>query len=325
MISRISNRKNRLHFTELLEELVCKQSCSLQRALYLMSKGNALKDKAVSLASKNIYESLINGNSFSSSLKLCPYIEFDVLFISFISFAQRCGNLEETLLYLKKKCLREEENALCIMEAAVYPLFVVLLCVMSAVLLVVYSTSIFGFGSEGLDVSEKIIKTFSLSFGFLSIFCIVSFFVIKKTLGTNRLYEAFLAAGFLIRGGESLANAVKNAVNILGYETKEGMIFARAGERLAYGINLHSAFEIDSGKTALKKQLDEAFFFAENSGSENDVFEKIALWLKSRDEKRRTVCLKLLEPVFISGTGIFLLVFLMNLVLPLFTEATMVL
>ena len=56
---------------------------------------------------------------------------------------------------------------------------------------------------------------------------------------------------------------------------------------------------------------------------ENDVFEKIAVWLNAQDEKKRTICLKLLEPFFICGTGIFLLIFLMNIVLPVFTQSTM--
>lgn len=325
MINRFSNRKNKRKFTEALEELVCEKKCSIQKSLFIMSKNKSMKNKAVSLAAGNIYEALIQGNSFSSALKLCPFIEFDMLYVSFIGFAQRCGTLDDTLVYLKKKCIREEENLLRITEAAVYPLFVVVLCVMAGILLLVYSTSILGFGAESPDVSAKVCSTFFISFGFLLVFCIVAFFAIKKILGTNKLYEAFLAAGFLIKGGESFVNAVNDAVNILGYDTKEGLIFAQAGERLSYGESLHSAFEMSSKNNALKNELDDAFFFAENSGGENDVFEKIALWIKTQDEKRRTVCLKLLEPVFISGTGVFLLVFLMNLVLPLFTEATLVL
>ena len=67
--------------------------------------------------------------------------------------------------------------------------------------------------------------------------------------------------------------------------------------------------------------VEEAFFYAENSGGENDVFEKIASWINSRDEKRRAICFKLVEPFFISGTGLFLLVFLVNLVLPMMTQS----
>ena len=144
-------------------------------------------------------------------------------------------------------------------------------------------------------------------------------------LGTNKLYEAFLAAGFLIKGGESLANAVNNAVTILGYDSKEGQLFAKAGKKLSYGVSLKTAFELNTLNTSLQQELEEAFFFAENSGDESEVFEKIALWINARDEKIRTICFKLLEPFFICGTGIFLLVFLMNLVLPIFTQSTIIL
>ena len=70
-------------------------------------------------------------------------------------------------------------------------------------------------------------------------------------------------------------------------------------------------------------EIEEAFFYAENSGGENELFEKIALSLNARDEKRRTICFKLIEPFFLTGTGIFLLVFLMNSVLPLLTDSTL--
>ena len=55
------------------------------------------------------------------------------------------------------------------------------------------------------------------------------------------------------------------------------------------------------------------------------MIEKIAIWLNEQDKKRRAVCFKLLEPFFIFGTGIFLLIFLMNIVLPVFNQGTMIL
>ena len=77
--------------------------------------------------------------------------------------------------------------------------------------------------------------------------------------------------------------------------------------------------------TVRKVVIENLPFFAENSGGENDVFERIAAWLNSCDEKRRIVCFKLIEPFFICGTGIFLMVFLINAVLPLFTQGMLIL
>ena len=323
----INNKRNKKHFTELLEDLVCNKSCDLQKALLLLSKSKntVSHNKQVFKAAGNIYDSLKHGASFSISLKNCTFIEFDALYVSFIGFAERCGKLEETLKFLKKKCLREEENNSLVVQASVYPLFVIAISVVSVICLLCYSNELLQHEDFGINLSEELFSSFYLSFCFLLAFCVIAFFLLRKMLGTNKLYEAFLATGFLIKGGESLANAVNDAVIILGYDSKEGQLFAKAGKKLSYGVSLRTAFEVDSKKSALHQQLEEAFFFAENTGEESDVFEKIALWINGRDEKLRAVCFKLLEPFFICGTGIFLLVFLMNLVLPVFTQSTMIL
>ena len=129
--------------------------------------------------------------------------------------------------------------------------------------------------------------------------------------------------GFLIKGGESLANAVSDAAIILGYDSKEGRLFADAGKKLSYGIGLKDSFSLEMWRSSVRSELEEAFFYAEKTGGENDVFEKIALQLYVRDEKRRALCFRLIEPFFILGTGIFLMIFLMNLVIPLFTQTSM--
>ncbi len=321
-MTKIENRWNKKRFTELLEELVCHKSCDLKNALFLLSKNKNKKYRHVAMASENLYDSLKHGNAFSTALKNCPHIIFDELYVSFINFSERCGSLENTLTFLKKKCVREAETNAIVFEATVYPAFVILVCIAVAAGFLFYSNSLWQLEEMGINFSSDIYSSFYFSFCFLILFCILAFCLLRKMLGTNKLYEAFLAAGFLIKGGESLANAVKDAVNILGYETKEGQLFAQAGKKLSYGVNLRTAFELNSWNSSLRQELEEAFFYAEHSGGENDVFEKIALWLSARDEKRRAICFRLLEPFFICGTGIFLLIFLMNLVLPIFTQST---
>ena len=229
------------------------------------------------------------------------------------------------LVFLSSKCERETENISKVFQASVYPVFVIILSCFAGAFLYFYMKTNFSASdsSSSLFNNPDFYSCILLSFGFLILFCITAFFFLKKTLGINKLYEAFLAMGFLTKGGESIANAVSDAVNILGYETKEGRLFAAAGKNLSYGFGLKDSFALNSWNNSIRYELEEAFFYAENSGGENDVFEKIALWLNSRDEKRKALCFKLLEPFFISGTGIFLLIFLMNLVLPMFSELTM--
>ncbi len=324
MISRLYNKRNKKRFTQLLQELVCQKSCDLQDALLLLSKSGSKKYLRVKQAAQNLYDSLRQGKTFALAIKNCPYIKFDPLYVSFISFAERCGELQSTLNFLKDKCIREEENTQKLIEASLYPVFVVLLSVVAAAGLLAYSNSFVDMYGAAIDFSKDFYSSFYLSFSFLIAFCILVFFLLRKMLGTNKLYEAFLASGFLIKRGESLSNAVNDAVNILGYETREGQLFAQAGKKLSYGLSLEKAFELKSVNSSLRQELEEAFFYAENTGGKNQLFEKIALWLNTKDQKRRSICLKLIEPFFIFGTGIFLFIFLMNLVLPIFRQNTMI-
>ena len=322
MINSISNRKNKLKFTETLEELVSEKKCGLKNALYIMAKNTTQKNKTITIAAANLYTALFNGSSFSNALKVCPFIEFGRGYISFINFAERCGNLEGTLLYLKEKLKRDENNLTKVKEAAIYPCFVVCLAVAVGIILYTYSASIFSLEQTNPQLMQQLYSSLILSFSFLVLFCFIAFAVLRKTFGTNKLYEAFLATGFLVKGGESLANAVNDAVNFLGFDTKEGQLFAKAGENLSYGISLKNAFSVNGKGFSRQSEIEDAFFYAENSGGENNLFEKIAFCLNSRDEKRRAICFKLIEPFFLTGTGIFLMVFLMNSVLPLLTDSS---
>lgn len=323
MINSISNRRNRLKFTQILWELIELKKCGLKNALFIMAKSSSQKNKIITLAAANLYTALYNGSSFSNALKVCPYLEFGKDYISFVSFAERSGSLDKTLGFLKDKLERAEENLSKIKEASIYPSFVIVLAIIAGISLYLYSASLLSWETENPQIIQQLYSSLILSFTFLFLFCLLAFAVIKKTLGTNKLYEAFLATGFLVKAGESLANAVNNAVNILGYDTKEGQLFAKAGEKLSYGISVEKAFSGNTKGFAQSAEIDEAFFYAENSGGENELFEKIALCLNARDEKRRTVCFKLIEPFFLTGTGIFLMVFLMNSVLPLITDSTL--
>lgn len=323
MINRISNRRNRLKFTQNLWDLIELKKCGLKNALYIMSKNGSQKNKIISLSAANLYAALYNGSSFSNALKVCPFIEFGKDYISFISFAERSGKIEKTLGFLKEKLERNEQNLEKIKEASIYPAFVIILAVTAGITLYLYSSSLLSRERDNPQMIQQLYSSLILSFSFLLLFCLIAFAVLKKTLGTNKLYEAFLATGFLVKAGESLANAVSNAVNILGYDTKEGQLFADAGEKLSYGLSVKNAFSLNAKEMGRGVEIEEAFFYAENSGGENELFDKIALCLNARDEKRRTICFKLIEPFFLTGTGIFLLVFLMNSVLPLLTDSSL--
>ncbi len=71
-------------------------------------------------------------------------------------------------------------------------------------------------------------------------------------------------------------------------------------------------------------ELKEAFYYADAGAGKDDLFARIAAYLKSEKEKKRTVCLSLIEPLFIVVTGAFLLLLLMTFFMPLINNITLI-
>lgn len=324
----IYNEGNIKKFTEELFELVALQKFSLISALEFIKTGMKKngQEGTVQKAAEEIFEQLNKGNSFSYALRVNDVINFDNTYSAFISFSERNGNLAKTLGFLKERCIRKENSKNRIIEASIYPAFVVLLSVLALIAVLVYGKTFFNSAEFNFEYRKTVVRGLIYSFIFLAAFVVLVVSFLKRRIGNNRLYEAFSAVGFLVRAGVNLSNAVSIAVNILGEETPEGALFLRAGEKLLEGQDLRSAFLEERNYKVAKKvytEIQEAFYFANQSGDSGEVFEKIADWLEAESLKKRTVCFKLIEPVLISGTGLFLLIFMGNILLPFLSGANL--
>ena len=103
---------------------------------------------------------------------------------------------------------------------------------------------------------------------------------------------------------------------ILGQDRKKD-VFTRARLRMEDGMELLRAFDFEGlGSKKLKKEVFEALYYAEKSGGKNDVFERIAEQLGKKDEKKNRIMLSMVEPVFVAGTGLFLIVLMANFLMP---------
>lgn len=316
MILVLSNRKLILKFTEILETLLISQKYSLSNALTIMSKSKrSEKSSKISQTSENILLELQNGNTFANSLAISRTIDFDCEYISFIKIAEKSGNLGETISFLKMKYSRQEENINKIKEAISYPIFVIFLAIAAMIFLFSYSKSIYSEEQIMKLLGGDLISSCAQSFLFLILFIFCGGWFIKKNVGSSKLYEAFLAADFLVKNGESLCTAVEISADILGKNTKEGKMFITAKERMEFGLDLKNSFFMEnSGKW---DEIQEAFYYADYGEGKTQAFEKIAGKIFLDTERKRNRCLKLIEPICISGTAVFLIFFLMNTALPL--------
>lgn len=301
---------SKTEFTQLLFELTKKQNLSLVESLEIMSKFQ--KKGAVEFAAKHILECLNQGLTFSGALKTCKEIEFDGLYISFVSFAEKTGHFGETCEFLYFRCKRKHENLVQIFEACLYPVFVVLLSIAAASFLMIFGKSNNVFGDIGFSIeqSEKIISSCFRGCVFLFCFFSISFFVLKNILSDNKMFESFLAADFLVRSGINLIDTFDALVSVAGIDSSLGQEFLKIKNKILQGTEFSMAF------MGLNKKLERFFYLAQHTGGECDVFGKMAAFLKEFDEKRRKICFTLIEPIFICGTGVFLIILLSGIYVP---------
>ena len=137
-------------------------------------------------------------------------------------------------------------------------------------------------------------------------------------LGNSSLFESFTAVDFLLQSGIELSEAVGCAVQIAGPSSRIGKLFENARIKLSYGMDLQNAFLGTGSYSNLSdSKLRDAFYYADAAGSNDDLFARIAGYLKSEKERNRTICLSLIEPLFIAVTGGFILVLLLTFFIPL--------
>lgn len=280
-------------FTRELCDLYVNKNVPLEECLRLMANKPY---GSVKKAALHIYSSIGNGDLFSNSLRTCPNINFDDVYINFVLLAEKSGNLRTTIQYLDKRCQRFRENREKLIGSVLYPVFVIFISFIACIFL----DSLIGV-SDG----NSIYKFFAL----LICICALSFFVMYRLLCTNKLYEAFLGADLLIKEGISASVALTCGAIIVGLETKIGKAFIDASRKIEYGMSFQTAFNLD-------EKIKEAFYYADSLGGGNDIFEKVANWIRDKDEKRRFICLQLIEPIFIAITGSFLLILVLNYLMP---------
>ena len=293
-----------LEFTKALYELFVRQNNTLSQSLLIMK--SKPKTNRVSRAAEFILTSLENGSLFSNALRSCPQISFDELYISFISIAEQNGDLRTALNYLNKKLERETEYKKKLAGASVYPTFVVLISILASLFI--------GFYTKTSDMSLLVQYVLILIAA-----CAGLYFLIARLLCENKLYEAFTAVDFLLQSGIELSEAVGCAVQIAGPSSRIGKLFENARVKLLYGMDLQNAFQCKNKNGLYSSKLNEAFYYADAGGSKNDLFGRMAAYLKSENERKRTICLSLIEPLFIVITGGFILLLLMTFCMPVIT------
>lgn len=299
-----SKLNKKWEFTKTLLDLLKNYRMTLTESLAFM-ESEILEDSVIRSAAEFLYRSLEKGTRFTLALRECEIIPFDELYILFIALAERTGNIIHTLEFLERRCLRKIEDRNQIFEACIYPVFVVFLAVSGVLFLLFWSgknTVFIDFFSDGssFDYSRILIRAFV----FLFTYCGILFFFIGKLLGEDKLCEAFLAIDYLTGMGINLAEAIGAGIEITGIDSIYGKKFLKVKTNVENGMELKEAFSL------FDRNIHRMMCFAKIYGNENKSFEKVIVNLNQKKERRRRICFSLIEPLFLLGTGGFLVILL---------------
>ena len=296
-------------FTSQLENLVVHQNVSIVESLEIMSQKRNIwfstGKKKLQKAATYILEQLTFGSTLSDALRACIYLNFDEVYLLSLRFSETGGDLRKTLTFLKEREERKKNNRSKLLEACIYPFFVIILALgLCVFLFYAFPVDTASFESVA-DMKRKLVR---YAF-YLILLCTFLLFLFIKNVGEDKTYEAFYVISFLIKSGMNVSSAIECGQMVAGEDSKIGRKFAMAKDKIEIGLSFEEAFE-------LKGDLCDALYFADRAGGKCDVFEKIAEWIFEKNEKKRNICLQLIEPVFIAVTGAFLLVLVMNFFMP---------
>ena len=321
----MNNRTALKVFTESMYELLS-ENLTLYQALKILCESKLSSKKIVKTA-EYLANEIEKGALFSNALRSCPFIDFNNTYISFASFSEKTGNLTKVMGFLSEKSRREEEALAALKNALVYPVFVFCLVIVLFVMFV-FSDGNF-WGEEGLLGITKIEAAgkVGVSFLFVLFLSVIMILFFRKNIVENKVYEAFLSGGFLVKEGVNMSVAVGMAAVVSGIDTKIGEVFQKAKEKLEYGMDIRTAFSCDKNKKSinfsnrkLSEVIERSLCFAEKTGNKDDVLLKIASYVKKCDDRNRKTTLLLVEPVSVTLLGVFLLTIVFQIILPVFSN-----
>lgn len=307
----MTNRKKILIFTGNLFDLCVSQNCDLKTALELITESDL---KFLNSVGRHLLSHLEDGCDFSNGLFSCEAICFDSIYIAFMHFLEKSGKVKEVITFLKTREQRREKNFQKLLGASLYPIFVIFLTFGGLVFFIFYGKQILPVSEIDFFTIRKKIVWILLG---LMIFCFAISILLRKILGEDSLYEAFVAMNFLVQSGVGINTALDYGRLIVGPESKTGKHFESVKQKLEYGVGVKTAF------LAVKnKRINKALKFAQKNGEEAFLFEKICNWMEVCNEKKHDLIMSMVEPMFIATTGVFLLLIMVSIVLPIMSNAS---
>lgn len=289
---------------------------------------------------------LMEGMKFHEALDKCKSIKFPSLYKMFIKTGERSGNinkvLEKLIRYLETKKTQKQK----IIQSLFYP---ILVCVMTVVLCFFVSFYIypkFTLILQELNTADtKLTKTItSLSKNTKSLTALFAFFTsltisLHVACKFSKSFKLFIDKLFLcipLFGNYIKVSCTKDFAFIMELLLSSGMQIVESLEEAksavsntfyAYEIfelqqNIMQGMNINDAASCLKSfppHVVTYLMIGERTGNLRNSFNQLCIYYEKQNEHQTQNFMIVMEPLFILISGIVLIFFVINFILPIFS------
>ena len=336
---RISNN-NLSIFTKQMSALLS-AGTPIEKCLVLLSKQSS--NSKFSQILLNINEDITEGNSLSSSMKKYPSI-FDEIYTSTIYAGETSASLSEVFHDLSIYLDKEAKIRSQVVGALIYPavLFIVSIAVIYALLSFVLPQVVEQFVSSNVELPllTQTLLAFSEVFPIIIAFIFLSLIAIYVVQATNIIpqkYQLMISKYFLcipLIGPIILYDQTARFCSSMRLMTKAGLNTIdslQIAQNTFKNKYLKSQVEKVVNKviagTSISKAFAQVQIFPEvfqqllssgDLGSQvSEMFEKTKEFLDQEVDTRRNLLLTLLQPIVILTMGVFVMLIVLSIMLPL--------
>ena len=307
-----------LHFIELLLTLI-KGKIGLTDALYILS-GKRI-ERHVRESAGALLVLMKRGRGFSESLSLIKngMVKFNSMYITLISAAELTGSVDYVLEQISKDLKKQKKAADNAFNILIYPVIVIIIAITGTLFLVFKGMPIFiagGFLSNEIinnSVKSIIIAGIALLTGGIILF--YAYFKIFFN-GSNE-FRIFYMMDFLLKNKVTMIDTLTQCIKGIN-DIKYVSLLIKIKKDIINGISFSQAFN----KMPYLSQYIKAWLsMADMNGNICEICGYLKDYYAEKDMKKREVFTRLIEPSVIILTGSYLLVLILNVIMPILTFA----
>ena len=303
-----------LYFTELLLALL-KGKTGLLDALHILAReGNETRVRDSAMA---LHVAMKNGKGFSESLGAmrAGWVFFEPLYLALIAASEVTGNIENVMEHISGDLKRRQwarENAVSML---IYPALIVLLALAGTIAIFV---KVMPFFVSGGLLSADVVKDANggaAAAGLVLLLgggaLLISYFnIFKNDSPESRI---FYLLDFQMKNNVPLLDALSQCVMNLGH-TRYGGALVRIKKDVASGVSFSAAF---AGTCCFPAYVLGWLSVADMNGCLIEVCGSIKDFYFQKDKRKRETAAKLIEPAVIILIGLYVLILMVTVILPM--------